>query len=155
MCCAISQMAIVIIIIVSCHRFSFFPGTFHLEPVVNPTTQASSLCVQIGYGARPASCPMGTGVLSTGVKRGRGMTQTTHPHVVPRSWMSTSYTPLPPAPPCACCGTALPFPCLEKTSVFPTNLRIPGLYNNFHKSVSYMRNASAVLPKESWFSCWW
>jgi hypothetical protein len=32
----------IIIIIISCHRFSFFPGT-SLEPVVNPTTQASSL----------------------------------------------------------------------------------------------------------------
>jgi hypothetical protein len=34
---------IIIIIIISCHRFSFFPGTSALEPVVNPTTQASSL----------------------------------------------------------------------------------------------------------------
>jgi hypothetical protein len=33
----------VTIIIISCHRFSFFPGTSPLEPVVNPTTQASSL----------------------------------------------------------------------------------------------------------------
>jgi hypothetical protein len=33
---------IIIVIIISCHRFSFFPGT-SLEPVVNPTTQASSL----------------------------------------------------------------------------------------------------------------
>jgi hypothetical protein len=33
----------IIIIIISCHRFSFFPGTSPLEPVVNPTTQASSL----------------------------------------------------------------------------------------------------------------
>jgi hypothetical protein len=32
---------IIIIIIISCHRFSFFPGTSALEPVVNPTTQAS------------------------------------------------------------------------------------------------------------------
>jgi hypothetical protein len=32
-----------IIIIIYCHRFSFFPGTSALEPVVNPTTQASSL----------------------------------------------------------------------------------------------------------------
>jgi hypothetical protein len=36
-------VVIIIIIIVSCHRFSFFPGTSPLEPVVNPTTQASSL----------------------------------------------------------------------------------------------------------------
>jgi hypothetical protein len=34
---------IIIIIIISCVRFSFFPGTSPLEPVVNPTTQASSL----------------------------------------------------------------------------------------------------------------
>jgi hypothetical protein len=36
-------VVVVIIIIISCHRFSFFPGTSALEPVVNPTTQASSL----------------------------------------------------------------------------------------------------------------
>jgi hypothetical protein len=34
---------IIIIIIISCHKFSFFPGTSPLEPEVNPTTQASSL----------------------------------------------------------------------------------------------------------------
>jgi hypothetical protein len=34
---------IIIIFIISCHRFSFFSGTSPLEPVVNPTTQASSL----------------------------------------------------------------------------------------------------------------
>jgi hypothetical protein len=38
-----SIVIIIIIIIISCHRFSFFPGTSALEPVVNPTTQASSL----------------------------------------------------------------------------------------------------------------
>jgi hypothetical protein len=37
------RFIIIIIIIISCHRFSFFPGTSPLEPVVNPTTQASSL----------------------------------------------------------------------------------------------------------------
>jgi hypothetical protein len=36
------------------------------------------------------------GVLSPGVKRGRGMTLTTHPHLVPRSRMSRSYTSSPP-----------------------------------------------------------
>jgi hypothetical protein len=39
----IVHIIIIIIIIISCHRFSFFPGTSPLEPVVNPTTQASSL----------------------------------------------------------------------------------------------------------------
>jgi len=39
---------------------------------------------------------MGTGVLSPGVKRGWGVTLTTHPHLVPRSRMSRSYTSSPP-----------------------------------------------------------
>jgi hypothetical protein len=34
---------VIIIIIISCHRLSFFSGTSALEPVVNPTTQTSSL----------------------------------------------------------------------------------------------------------------
>jgi hypothetical protein len=41
---------------------------------------SSSLCVQTGSGAHPASCTMGTGVLSPGVKRGRCVTLTTHPN---------------------------------------------------------------------------
>jgi hypothetical protein len=36
------------------------------------------------------------GVLSLGLKRGRGVTLTTHPHLVPRSRMSRSYTSPPP-----------------------------------------------------------
>jgi hypothetical protein len=36
------------------------------------------------------------GVLSPGVKRGRGVMSTTHPHLVPRSRMSTSYNSSPP-----------------------------------------------------------
>jgi hypothetical protein len=36
------------------------------------------------------------GVLSPGVKPGRGVTLTTHPHLVPRSRMSRSYTSSPP-----------------------------------------------------------
>jgi hypothetical protein len=43
---AVALIIIIIIIIISCHRFSFFPGTSSLEPVVNPTTQASSLSLQ-------------------------------------------------------------------------------------------------------------
>jgi hypothetical protein len=37
------------------------------------------------------------GVLSPGVKRGRGVTLTTHPHLVPRSRMSGSYISSPPS----------------------------------------------------------
>jgi hypothetical protein len=36
-------VVVVVVVIISFHRFSFFPGTSPLEPVVNPTTQASSL----------------------------------------------------------------------------------------------------------------
>jgi hypothetical protein len=34
-------------------------------------------------------------VLSSGVKRGRGVTLTTHPHLMSRSWMSRAIYPLP------------------------------------------------------------
>jgi hypothetical protein len=41
---------------------------------------SSSLCVQAGSGAHPASYPMGTGdPFPGGLKRGRGVTLTTHP----------------------------------------------------------------------------
>jgi hypothetical protein len=41
--CLIVGLLLLFIIMFSCHRFSFFPGTSPLEPVVNPTIQASSL----------------------------------------------------------------------------------------------------------------
>jgi hypothetical protein len=65
-----------------------------------------SLCVQTGSEAHPASCPMGTGVLSPGLKHGWGVTQTTHPHLVPSSRMSRSYTSSPPIARMACSGRA-------------------------------------------------
>jgi hypothetical protein len=46
---------------------------------------SSSLCVQTGSGAHPASCTTGTGGPFPGVERCRGVTLTTHPHLVPRS----------------------------------------------------------------------
>jgi hypothetical protein len=49
-----------------------------------------SLCVQTGSGAHPASCTMGTGGSFPEAKRGRGVTLTNHPHLVPRSRMSRS-----------------------------------------------------------------
>jgi hypothetical protein len=49
---------------------------------------SSSPCVQTGSGTHPAQPPIQwvPGVLSPGVKRGRGVTLTTqpHPHLVPR-----------------------------------------------------------------------
>jgi hypothetical protein len=59
-------------------------------------TCPSSLCDQTGSGAHPAFFTIGTGGLFHGEKRGRGVTLTTHPHLMPRSWMRsyTSYSPL-------------------------------------------------------------
>jgi hypothetical protein len=53
-----------------------------------PEDFSSSPCVQTGSGAHPASCTMGTGGPFPGIKRGRGVTLTTHPHLVPRLRMS-------------------------------------------------------------------
>jgi hypothetical protein len=55
-----------------------------------------SLCIQISSGAHPAPYPMGIGVLLLGVKRGWGVTLTTHPHLVLKSRMSRSCTSFPP-----------------------------------------------------------
>jgi hypothetical protein len=47
------------------------------------------------------------GVLYLGEKGGRGVTLTTHPHLVQRSRMSRSYTSSPPRATMVCSGTAL------------------------------------------------
>jgi hypothetical protein len=65
---------------------------------------SSSLCVQTGSGAHPATCTMGTGGTFPGAKRSRSMKLTTHPHLVPRS---RATLPLPPSATMACSGTAL------------------------------------------------
>jgi hypothetical protein len=53
-------------------------------------------CVQTSSEAHPASYPTGTGGPFPGAKGGRGLTLTTHPHLVPRSRISRSYTSSPP-----------------------------------------------------------
>jgi hypothetical protein len=70
---------------------------------------SSILCVQTSSEAHSASYPMGTGVLSEELKHGRGVTLTTHPHLVPRSRMSRSYTSSPPSASVVYSGTALLF----------------------------------------------
>jgi hypothetical protein len=45
--------------------------------------------------------------VSPGLKPGRGVTLTTHPHLVPRSRMSRSYILSPQSALVACSGTAL------------------------------------------------
>jgi hypothetical protein len=64
---------------------------------------------------------MGTGVLSPGVKRGRGVTLTTYPHLLPMSWMSRSYTSSPPNASMACSGTAAALMAQEFSSMRKTH----------------------------------
>jgi hypothetical protein len=66
----------------------------------------SNVCVQTDSGDHPGSCTMGTGVLSPGVKCGRGVKLTTRLHLVPRSCMSRSYIFSPPSASMACSETA-------------------------------------------------
>jgi hypothetical protein len=57
---------------------------------------SSSLCVQTGSGAHPASCTMVTGGPFPGGKARTGRDADHSPHLVPRSRMSRSYTSSPP-----------------------------------------------------------
>jgi hypothetical protein len=69
--------------------------SFEVRSPAGAKNFSSSLCVQTGSGAHPASCTIGTGVLSPGVKGGRGVTLTTHVHLVPRSLICRSCTSSP------------------------------------------------------------
>ena len=87
-------------------RRSVCTSSFHLMAVltklVGPIAGRSGIesrwgrgfpSVQIGPGAHPASCKMGTGSFPW-VKCGQGVLLTTHPLLVPRSWKSRTI-PLP------------------------------------------------------------
>jgi hypothetical protein len=66
---------------------------------------SSSPCVQTGSGPTQPSVQWVPVVLSPWVNHGRGVTLTTHPHLVPRSKMSRVYTPSLPNASMACSGT--------------------------------------------------
>ena len=72
----------------------------------NPSGARFSARPDRPWGLHPASCTMGTGSFP-GVKSGRGVTLTTHPLLVPRSWKSRAI-PLPTLR--ACNGNILPLP---------------------------------------------
>jgi hypothetical protein len=59
----------------------------------------SSLCVQTGSGVHPPSYPLGTGSPFPGSKTRPWRDADHSPHLVPRSWMSRSYTCSTSAPP--------------------------------------------------------
>jgi hypothetical protein len=62
--------------------------------------------VQTSPGVHPAPCSMGTRSFP-GVNCGRGVTLTTHPLLVPRSWKTRAITLLTPGPHRACNGVTL------------------------------------------------
>jgi hypothetical protein len=68
---------------------------------------SSSLCVQTGSGAHPASFTMGTGGPFPGDKARPGRDADHSPHLVPRSSMSRSYMSSPPRASMACSETSL------------------------------------------------
>jgi hypothetical protein len=79
-------------------------------------------CVQTSSEAHPAFYPIDTCGCFTGVKRCRGVTFTTHLHLVPRSVMSRSYTPLPLS---ACVAWAGQFVFLTFHGCVPASPLIP------------------------------
>jgi hypothetical protein len=68
-------------------------GRFRDSKSIVGTTVHSRLS---GLMEKGEGCTMGIGGPFQGVKRGRGVTLTTHPHLVPRSRMSRSYISSPP-----------------------------------------------------------
>jgi hypothetical protein len=79
---------------------------------------SSSLCVQTGSGAHPASVRWVPRILSPGLKRSRGVTLTTHPHLVLRSSMRRSYNSSPQSAFMVFSATALAFKCSIGISKF-------------------------------------
>jgi hypothetical protein len=86
---------------------------------------SSNLCVQTGSEANPASCTIGTGGSFPGAKRDQGVTLTTHPHLVPRSRMSTNYTSSPPSATMTCSGTSLVLFYKRQITQIRSNINVP------------------------------
>jgi hypothetical protein len=70
---------------------------------------SSCLSVCTSFPAHPAPYQWAPGVLSPGLKLGRGVTLTAHHRLVPKSRMSRSYISSPPCRLHGVCGTALFF----------------------------------------------
>jgi hypothetical protein len=86
-------------------------GLGDLATEVRPSVQAKGfflwpLCPARLWGP-PSLLYKGYQGPSPELKRGRGVTLTTHPHLVPRSRMSRSCIPIPTGALVACSGTAL------------------------------------------------
>jgi hypothetical protein len=89
--------------IYSCLRLDWTTGRSTFDPRQRQRICPLNLCVQTGSVAYPASCTMGIGG-----KARPGRDANHSPHLVPRSWMSRSYTSSPQNASIVCCGAALP-----------------------------------------------
>jgi hypothetical protein len=111
---------------VQCLATGWTTGRSRFDPRQRWKAFSCNLCVQTSSRAHPDSCTMGTGVLSPGVKRGRGVTLITHLHLVPRLRMSRSYTSCPPSAFVACTGTAFYI-----TQIYKLSCKILAQFQNF------------------------
>jgi hypothetical protein len=80
--------------LVLCLTTDWTNGRSRFDPRHRQKSSSSSLCVQTGSRAHPASCTMGTVGRFPGGKARPGRGTDHWPHLVPTSWMSRSYTPL-------------------------------------------------------------
>jgi hypothetical protein len=121
---------------------------------------SSNLRVQTGSGAHPASCTMGTGGSFRGGKaRPRRDADHSH-HLLPRSWMSRSYTS---SPPCASIGVLWDcFTCLDTRPCWGTsghteeNWRFPDPGTSFRDGSSSRHSRAAVCTSGlvlGWLRC--
>jgi hypothetical protein len=98
------------------YQFLYFYTKYFLVLAEDKYTRNSFTSTQVlwffGYAFGTFTVGLSTtalvpGFLSPGLKRGQGMTLTTHPHLDPRSIMSRSYISSPPSAFVACSGTVL------------------------------------------------
>jgi hypothetical protein len=111
-------------------------GFFPLVSVCRPALRSSQPPVQ--------RVP---GVLSPGVKHGRVVTLTTHPHLVPMSWMSRSYTS---SPLCSCIGVL--WDCFTFTD-WTIGVRSPAEAGAFSSSLC-AQNSSEAHPASYPIGSW-
>jgi hypothetical protein len=136
------------------------------DRAIGVRTQQGQRIFRLSSVSRPALRPTQPpvqwvpGVLSPGVKRGRGVILTTHPHLVPRSWMSRSYTSSPPSASMACSGTALlycTFTSLSNflhspitSSLLCPNILIRTLFSNTLSLAIFMLSLSPAFRSWPW-----
>jgi hypothetical protein len=92
---------------VLCLTTKWKTGRSRFDPRQRRKIFSSSLYVQNSSGSAQPPIQWVPRILSPGAKCGLGVTLTTYPYLLTRSWMSRSYTPLSPSASMACSGTAL------------------------------------------------